>query len=26
VHVQDTVAKVHGLKLNTEVRIVGEPA
>ena len=26
VHVQGTVAKVHGLDLNTEVRIVGEPA
>ena len=26
VHVQGTVAKVHGLELNTEVRIVGEPA
>jgi UDP-N-acetylmuramate dehydrogenase len=26
VHVQSTVAKVHGLELDTEVRIVGEPA
>jgi UDP-N-acetylmuramate dehydrogenase len=26
VHVQGTVAKVHGLELHTEVRIVGEPA
>ena len=26
VHVQGTVAKVHGLQLHTEVRIVGEPA
>ncbi|HEY2635521.1 MAG TPA: UDP-N-acetylmuramate dehydrogenase [Steroidobacteraceae bacterium] len=26
VHVQSTVAKVHGLELHTEVRIVGEPA
>jgi UDP-N-acetylmuramate dehydrogenase len=26
VHVQRTVAKVHGIELHTEVRIVGEPA
>jgi UDP-N-acetylmuramate dehydrogenase len=26
VHVQRTVEKVHGVKLSTEVRIVGEPA
>jgi UDP-N-acetylmuramate dehydrogenase len=26
VHVQRTVAKVHGVELHTEVRIVGEPA
>ena len=26
VHVQRTVAQVHGIDLHTEVRIVGEPA
>jgi UDP-N-acetylmuramate dehydrogenase len=26
VHVQSTVAKVHGIELHTEVRIVGVPA
>jgi len=25
-HVQKTVAKVHGIELHTEVRIVGDPA
>ena len=25
-HVQHTVAAVHGIELHTEVRIVGEPA